>query len=127
MKVIKPPAKMNPDIILEEKMKHPICPFCGADKERTIVCNDIEGDTIYQYRLGVKLVSTKYYYGFSNISKYKFISLLIEPIAFLLNVFGVSNFFIYYKFHCQNCGAEWESDPYPTDLCKKINWNNLLK
>lgn len=118
---------MNPDIILEEKIKHPTCPFCGADKERTIVREDTEGNTIYQCKPGVFLMSTKYCYGFSSVPKYKFIRSLIKPIAFILSTFGLANCFVSYIFHCQNCGAEWESDPYPTNLCEKINWNNLLK
>ena len=97
-KVTKLPDSMNPNKLIMEAMeeKYGICPFCGENRRVDFLANIDKA---------VRKDRSESWYGTrkeSFFSNFKF----WEP----------SHHWRIDKWKCKTCGAEWESEPFPTDI-----------
>lgn len=128
MKITKPPVKMNPDHIIQEKINHPVCPFCEKAHRLSKSKIAIDPEQIFIQDKGIRTRCEYTYYSFTDQPERNAYIELICIVLTKLHLFR--NHIARFKkieYHCNNCGAEWVSDPYPLDLCDKINWNDTIK
>lgn len=106
IRIIKPPKEIDANRLVKEEIhkRNMICPFCGEMREGDLVNNLVMQGESY----GVCHTSIcRNWYGKHDEEE--------NPWAWLR--FWERNF--YYQmdlYECFTCGAEWYSQPYPTNL-----------
>lgn len=99
--ITKLPRGMNPNEMIMRKMdeKYSVCPFCRENKK----INSAEA-LLHPDRNGVYKSNSSYWYGKQTDS------------LFSIFKFWEKNFHWRVDFwKCNTCGAEWKTEPYPTD------------
>lgn len=106
IKVFRPPNNMNANKLVKDEIhkRNMICPFCGETRKGDLVNNVLKlGESYGVCYTGI----CKHWYGKHDEEE--------NPLAWLR--FWEKNF--HYQmdlYECFTCGAEWYSQPYPTNL-----------
>ena len=106
--IIKLPRGINPNEMIMRKMdkKYSICPFCGENRRV---------DLLYHKRNGVCKHDYYSWYGKQTNSFLSKLKLWDKNFHWRVDF-----------WKCNTCGAEWKSEPYPTDAIKiSKNMNNI--
>jgi ribosomal protein L37AE/L43A len=92
-KIIKLPRDLDPNEMISDRMneKYSVCPFCGESKKHTLLMGN-EGTERDRWEI---------WYG-----KQKH----------WWHIWEESHRWKIDHWHCWKCGAEWESEAYPTDI-----------
>lgn len=112
MKITRLPSEIDPARMIEERIteKFKICPFCGEtrDSDKCLLDSIKRGESIKDSLWGgvekINYVPPKGWYGPAK--------------GDILGNFIPSRYHHWRIdcYRCHTCGAEWESDPYPTDI-----------
>ena len=128
MNITKPPIQINPYHIIEDKINHPVCPFCQKANRLCKSKIDTDPRQVFILDKGISIYREYIYYSFTDLPEYnKYIDLICIVFTKLHLFRKHITKFKKIKYRCNNCGAEWISDPYPLNLCDKINWNDVIK
>ena len=119
MLISKYPDELNADKLLREEIikRNMICPFCGENKEYDFM-EDLKANFKNKKMLGVEHTLTCIeWYGKKDefnpkTSTYKFLA----PFKF----WEKDHHWKMLNFKCHTCGAEWYSEPFPTDIMDNI-------
>lgn len=101
--ITKLPNDIDPQRIIEKTVyeKYHICPFCGEN--RSYEMRHVNGRLM---DTGVRQKSyPDYYYGLPRDGKFWWLKFWRKRHRWRKD-----------KYQCFNCGAEWESEWYPTDI-----------
>lgn len=102
IKILKLPSKMNPDVLIVKEMRQRYgskCPFCNSDRVLDERSRSWYGKRYEEHTL-------------KNI---------------LLYLFDKKHNWRVDEYRCDDCYAQWETIPYPTDISKSIDLNNYLQ
>ena len=119
MLVSKFPDELNADKLLYNEVvkKNMICPFCGEDREYDFI-EDLKANFKSKKMLGVEHTLTCIeWYGKKDEFDLKTHSYrLFSSLKF----WEKDHHWKMLNFKCHTCGAEWYSDPFPTDIMDKV-------
>lgn len=95
--ITKLPRDINPNEMIMEAMdkKYSICPFCGEDRR-------VDGTTIKD--AGISKHANVTWYGKRKATPFSFLRFWEKNYHWRID-----------SWKCNRCGAEWKSEPYPTD------------
>ena len=96
MKITKLPDSLDPSTIIKKKIDelNSICPFCGENKKYLFMISDRNE--------GIELIGNRTWFGPQNRS--------------LKSFFKKWHCWRVDLYRCRTCGAQWETDSYPTDI-----------
>ena len=99
--ITKLPDKIDPKTIIEKKIDelNSVCPFCGENKKYHILNNRNNG---------VEKQLTGYFdvwYGKQQDGLFSWLKIWEKNHCWQVN-----------HYECHSCGAEWKSEPFPTDI-----------
>ena len=102
-KVTRLPNELNPNKMILEFMdkKYSVCPFCGENRR----ISNVEF-YIYNHE-GINKTRSMSWYGHKSNSFWSMFKFWEKKYHWRVDYWS-----------CNACGAEWESEPYPTDSVK---------
>ena len=113
MKITKLPDSCDPSLLIQEQNREifSVCPCCGESRKHTdclwdmlVVRDECYHDDLYG---GVERINYDFPKGWYGPAKGDWLGWLIPSRKHHWRIDS---------YKCHNCGAEWESDPYPIDI-----------
>lgn len=103
------PDSINPNKLIMEAMdkKYGVCPFCGEYRRADlIVCHN---------KLGIRKLASESWYGKQR-----------KSLLWFLKFWEPNHVWRIDRWECKTCGAEWKSEPFPTDIKGGESLSNIF-